>query len=139
MITTRGDKGNSLTLKGLPNYALIERVTEGPITVYMAYAYPQSVASGVSFDEIYEDLRNNPTYFLMQESNMKVKSMHGVNIEKWIADAPETSEKFANGEFGNFKRKKKKKLGSFIKGQMENENPTLIISIVEAYNAEMQK
>ncbi len=135
MIAGRGDAGS--TLKALPNYALIERVVEGPITVYKAYGYPPTVASGVSFEDIYNDLRSYPEYFVMKESDGKVKSMHNMDIEKWIADAPMTSEKFANGDYGNFKRKEGKKLGNFIKGQLENENPTLIVDIIKDYNKEV--
>lgn len=134
MIAGRGDYGSSM--KALPNYALIERLEEGAINVYKAYAYPPSVASGVTFDEIYADLRQHPEYFMQKGEDGKTKTMHNANLEKWIADAPNTSEKFANGDYGNFKRKKKKKLGNFIKGQLENENPQLIIDVVKDYNVE---
>ena len=67
----------------------------------------------------------------------KVKYISNINIEKWIKDAPGVYEKFEAGEYGNFKRKKGKKLGNFIKGQIENENPDLIIRIITEYNEEM--
>lgn len=133
----RGESESSM--KALPAYALIERLVEGSISVYMGYGYPPNVAAGITFDEIYEDIRNNPQYFLANDSNGKAKSMHNINIEKWIVDAPNTSQKFADGEYGNFKRKEKGKLMNFMKGQMENEDPELIIRIVKAYNAEMGK
>ncbi len=137
MMAGRGD--HSSTLKSLPTFTLLEKVVEGTITVYKGYGYPPSVASGISFDEIYEDLRSHPEYFIQKEgkSKGKLKMMEGVNIEKWIGDAPVVSEKFANGEYGNFKRKKKKKLGNFLKGQLENEKPSLIIKVIEEYNAEV--
>jgi hypothetical protein len=137
MIGGRGDAGS--TLKALPNYALVERVLQGPISVYKAYGYPPGVASGISFQEIYEDLRMNPEYFLMKASDEKMKSMHNAKIEKWIADALGVSKKFADGDYGNFKRKKDKKLGNFLKGQMENENPGLIITVVREYDEGVKK
>lgn len=48
----------------------------------------------------------NPAYFVRKESEDKMLSMTNMNIERWIEDAPETSQRFANGEFGNYKRKK---------------------------------
>lgn len=137
MIAGRGD--HTGTFSALPKYALIERLEKGAISVYVGYAYPPSVASGITFEEIYSDIRDNPEYFLMKDSDEKIKSMHNVNIEKWIKDAAVVSEKFANGDYGNMKRKKKKKLGNFIKGQMENENPNLIITVVQEYNKEVAK
>lgn len=133
MIAGRGDYGS--TLKALPSYALIQRLIDGPITVYKAFAYPPAVASGVSFQDIYYDLLSNPEYFMVKGSG-KIKTMHNANIQKWIADAPETSEKFADGGFGNMKRKKKKKLANFLKDQIENENPNIILDVVRAYNEE---
>lgn len=136
MITGRGD--NSSRLKSLPGWAMIERVVDGEISVYKAYGYPPAVASGITFEEIYDELRSMPEYF-MTKGDGKPKSMHGVNIEKWIKDASETSDRFAKGEFGNMKRKKKKGLGGFLKSQIENESPELIIRIVNAYNKEVSK
>ncbi len=136
MIAGRGDHGS--TLGALPKMAMIERLEEGEINVYKAYAYPPSVASGVSFQEIYADIRDNPEYFLMKQSDGKVKSMHSVDITKWIADAETVSTKFANGDYGNMKRKEGKGLGNFIKGQIENENPELILTVVREFNKEME-
>ena len=135
MIAGRGDYGS--TLGALPKYALIEKLEDGAISVYKGYAYPPNVVSGVSFEEVYADIRQNPEYFLMRAADGKAKSMHSINIEKWISDSSVVSKKFAAGEYGNMKRKENKKLGNFIKGQLENENPTLIIKVVEEYNDEM--
>lgn len=137
MVAGRGDYGS--TLKSLPNYTFIEKMIDGPITVYKAYGYPPGVASGVSFEEIYADLRANPEYFVRKESEDKMLTMTNMNIERWIEDAPETSEKFAKGEFGNYKRKENKKVANFLKGQLENENTDLIMKVIIAYNEEMSK
>lgn len=136
-VTGTGEYGGG-GLSGLPDYALIEKVEEGAITVYKGYGYPPKIATGVTFEEIYEDIRTHPEYFVMKKGKNKgkPKTMMNINVEKWISDAPRTKEQFENGEFGNFKRKKKKKLGNFLKGQLENGNPALIIKVVKAYNEE---
>jgi hypothetical protein len=46
-------------------------------------------------------------------------------------------ERIEADEYGNFKRKKEKKLGNFLKGQIENENLALMIRIIKKYNEEM--
>ncbi len=135
MLDGRGD--HSSTLKALPKFTLIEKVVDGPISIYMGYGYPPGVASGISYEEIYDDLLSNPEYLMVKQPDNKLKSMHSANIEKWIKDSPTVSEKFANGEYGNFKRKKKKKLGNFLKGQIDNERPDVIINVVEDYNRSM--
>lgn len=137
LLVPAGEYGG--TLKGLPKYTFLERIVEGEILVFRAYSYPPSVASGITFEEIYKSIRNDPQYFISKEKGKKgkVKYLGNVNIQKWIKDAPETSEKFENGDYGNFKRKKGKKLGNFLKGQVENENPQLMIDVIKDYNAEM--
>lgn len=134
MIAGRGDAGS--TLKALPSYSMVELVEEGAINVYKAFAYPPSVTSGTTFEEIYDDLNANPEYFLQKKDDNKVVSMHSANIQKWIADAPETSENFAEGEYGNMKRKEGKKMANFLKGQIDNERPDVILRVVKDYNAE---
>lgn len=139
LLVPAGNHGS--TLKGLPSYALVERVLDGKVNAYRVYSYPPSVASGITFEEIYSDIRANPNYFVIKNEGKKpkLKNVNMINIEKWVKDAPITSEKLANGELGNFKRKEGKKLGNFIKGQIENENPMLIVNILEEYNIEMAK
>lgn len=129
------------TLKGLPAYTFVERILDGHAKAYRVYSYPPSVASGVTFEQIYDDILSNPNYFVTkgEGKKSKMKNINMINIEKWVKDAPITSEKLANGELGNFKRKEGKKLGNFIKGQLENENPRLIITILEDYNIEMSQ
>jgi len=134
-IVGRGE--NEGKFSGIPKYALIEKLEEGKITVYMGYAYPPKVASGISYDEIYEDLRSNPEYFLMKESDGKVKTMHNANIEKWIKDSDRTAKSYKEGAYGNLKKKEGKKFGNFLKGQIDNENPDMIMQIVSDYNKEM--
>ena len=126
------------TLKSLPNYAFIEVIEEGPISVYRGYSYPPGVVSGVTLDEVYADIRSNPNYFVIKAESKKpkLKDINLINIEKWVSDAPEVSKKLAEGEYGNFKRKEGKKMMNFIKGQIENENPSLIVDIIRDYNLE---
>jgi len=129
------------TLKGLPTYTFLERIEEGAISVYQGYSYPPSVISGeITFKEIHQSINNNPNFFVIKHESKKprLKYISNINIEKWIKDAPGVYEKFEAGEYGNFKRKKGKKLGNFLKGQIENENPNLIIKIIEEYNEEMK-
>jgi len=132
-----GNYGNDLS--ALPNYAFVEVIEEGKISVFKGYSYPPKVLTGVTFDEVYSDIRNNPNYFVLKEGEKKtkLKDLNNINIEKWISDAPEVSEKFANGDYGNFKRKEGKKMMNFIKGQIENENPQLIVNIIKDYNIEV--
>ena len=134
-----GNYGNDLT--SLPNYAFVEVIEKGNISVYKAYSYPPKVVSGITFDQVYADIRNNPNYFVFKEGakKAKLKDMGSINIEKWVSDAPGVSEKLANGDYGNFKRKEGKKMMNFIKGQMENENPQLIVDIIRDYNLEKGK
>ena len=134
-VAGRGD--NEGKFSAIPRMALIEKLEEGKINVYMAYAYPPKVVSGITLEEVYEDLRSHPEYFLMKESDGKVKTMHSANIEKWIKDSDVTSQNYADGAYGNFKKKKGKKLGNFLKGQMDNEKPSMIIQIISDYNKEM--
>lgn len=134
-----GDYGG--TLKGVPTSTFLERMEEGAISIYKGYSYPPGVTSGsISFEEIYDNIRNNPNYFVIKHEGKKPKLrfIGNINIDKWIKDAPETYEKFEAGDYGNFKRKKGKKLGNFLKSQMDNERPEVIISIIEDYNKEMQ-
>ncbi len=135
MVAGRGDHGS--TLGSLPKYALIERLEEGNINVYKAYAYPPKIVSGITLQEVYDDIRSNPEYFLMKESDGKVKTMHAANLEKWIKDSELVSERYANGDYGNIKKKKGKKFGNFIKGQIDNEDPNMVIQIVSDYNEDM--
>jgi len=127
------------TLKSLPNYAFVEVIEEGPISVYRGYSYPPGVVSGVTFDEVYADIRSNPNYFVIKADSKKpkLKDINMINIEKWIKDAPGVKEKLEAGEYGNFKRKEGKKMMNFIKGQIENQNPGLIVDIIRDYNAEI--
>ena len=134
-----GEYGGAL--KGVPTYTFLERIEEGAISVYQGYSYPPgAVAGDISYEDIYVDIKNNPNYFIIKHGGKKakVKYISNVNIEKWINDAPGVYEKFEAGEYGNFKRKKGKKFGNFIKGQIENENPDLIIRIIQEYNEEMK-
>lgn len=128
--------------KGVPTYTFLERIEEGAISVYQGYSYPPGIISGdvMTYEDIYEGIRNTPNYVVMKHDakKPKVRYISNINIEKWIKDAPDVYEKFEAGEYGNFKRKKGKKLGNFIKSQIENENPDLIIRIIEDYNQEMQ-
>ena len=126
------------TLKSLPNYAFVEVIEEGPISVYRGYSFPPGVVTGVTFDEVYADIRSNPHYFVIKADSKKpkLKDITMINIEKWISDAPEVKEKLEAGEYGNFKRKEGKKMMNFIKGQIENQNPGLIVDIIRDYNAE---
>ena len=126
------------TLKGLPNYAFLEVIEEGPISVYRAYSYPPGVVSGVTFDEVYADIRSNPNYFVLKADSKKpkLKEIGMINIQKWVEDAPGVKQKLADGDYGNLKRKEGKKMMNFIKGQIENENPQLIVNIIKDYNAE---
>ncbi len=127
--------------KGVPNYTFLERIEEGAISVYQGYSYPPGMVAGeMTYERIYEGIRNTPNYFVIKHKDKKpkVKYISSINIEKWIKDAPGVYEKFSAGEYGNFKRKEGKKLGNFLKGQIENENPDLIIRIIEEYNQEMQ-
>lgn len=129
------------TLKGVPTATFLERIEEGAISVFQGYSYPPGVVSGgeITYEDIYENIRNNPNHFVIkyESKKPKVKYISNVNIEKWIKDAPVVYEKFEAGEYGNFKRKKGKKLGNFLKSQIENENPELIITIIKEYNEEM--
>ncbi|MFK8009945.1 MAG: hypothetical protein AB8H03_26565 [Saprospiraceae bacterium] len=130
------------TLKGVPTATFLERIEAGDISVFKGYSYPPGMITGgeITYEDIYNDIKNNPNYFVIKHANKKakVKYISNINIEKWIKDAPDVYEKFEAGEYGNFKRKKGKKLGNFIKGQIENENPDLIIRIIQEYNEEMQ-
>lgn len=134
-----GNYGNDLT--SLPNYAFVEVIEKGKISVYKAYSYPPKVASGITFSEIYADIRQNPNFFVIKEGakKAKLKDMNSINIEKWVSDAPGVSEKLANGDYGNFKRKEGKKVMNFIKSQIENENPQLIVNIIRDYNKEKEE
>lgn len=130
------------TLKGVPTPTFLERIESGAISVFKGYSYPPGIISGgeITYEDIYYSILNNPNYFVIKHAGKKpkVKYISNINIEKWIKDAPGVYEKFEAGEYGNFKRKKGKKLGNFIKGQIENENPELIIRIIKDYNEEMK-
>ena len=138
-VSATGKSDYASTIGSIPKMTLIEKVSDGAINMYQVYGYPPKVASGVDFNTIYEDLRNKPEYFVEKNGDGDLKSLGSINIEKWIADAPETSKKFADGEFGNFKRKEGKKFNNFIKGQLENESSGLMYKVIEAYNEEMGK
>ena len=138
-IAATGNSEYASTIGGLVKPTLIEKIEDGAISMYRVYGYPPKVASGVDFNTIYEDLRNKPEYYVEKDHDGELKAMNNINIEKWIADAPETSKKFADGEYGNFKRKEGKKFANFIKGQLENESSGLILKVVRAYNEEMTK
>lgn len=135
MIAGRSDY--SSTLGGLPKYALLERIEEGKINIYKAYGYPPKIVSGVSLSEVYEDIRSKPEYFLMKESDGKMKSMMNANIAKWIKDSDKVSKAYADGAYGNMKRKEGKKLGNFLKGQIDNERPDISIQVIGDYNEDM--
>ncbi|MFK7771710.1 MAG: hypothetical protein AB8F94_06210 [Saprospiraceae bacterium] len=130
------------TLRGVPTATFLERVEEGAISVFKGYSYPPGMITGgeITYEDIHLSLMNNPNYFVIKhtEKKAKVKYISNINIEKWIKDAPGVYEKFEAGDYGNFKRKKGKKLGNFLKGQIENENPDLIIRIIKEYNEEMK-
>lgn len=139
ILMPEGDYGSAV--KGVPTSTFLERIEEGAISIYQGYSYPPGIISGdqITFEEIYEGIRNTPNYFVLKHDAKKPKPRYisSINIEKYIKDAPVVYEKFEAGEYGNFKRKKGKKLGNFIKGQIENENPELIIRIIQEYNEEM--
>lgn len=127
--------------KGVPVATFLERIEKGTISIYQGYSYPPGIISGdMDYQSIYLGILETPNIFVIKHESKKpkVKSIEMINIEKWINDAPGVYEKFKSGEYGNFKRKKGKKLGNFLKGQMENQNPDLIIKIIEDYNQEMQ-
>lgn len=130
------------TLRGVPTATFLERIEEGAISVFKGYSYPPGMITGgeITWEDIHYSIMNNPNYFVIKHANKKpkVKYISNINIEKWIKDAPGVYEKFEAGEYGNFKRKKGRKLGNFIKGQIENENPDLIIRIIKEYNEEMK-
>jgi len=134
-----GGSDYSSALGGLPKYALLERIVEGKINIYKAYGYPPKVISGVSFDEVRKDIREKPEYFLMKESDGKMKSMMNANITKWIKDSDKVSKAYADGAYGNMKRKKGKKLGNFLKGQIDNARPDISIQVISDYNEDMAK
>ena len=124
-------------LKALPSNSFLEVLEDGAITILRGYSSPPAVASGVSFDVIYNDILDNPTYFLEKEDKRKTTNLSLITIEKWINDADKTHRRWVEGGFGNMKRKEGKKLANFLKDQGANEDIDMIMSVVVAYNAEM--
>jgi hypothetical protein len=127
------------TLKALPNNFFLEVLEDGPIKMLRGYGSPPGVASGVSFDEIYANILDNPSIFLEKDGMKKTTNLSVVTIDKWINDAAITHQKWTEGGFGNMKRKEGKKLANFLKDQGANEDVDMITSVIVEYNAEMGK
>lgn len=101
-----------------PKWSFLERTKDGTITLYEGYAIGPDGQSVI--------------YFLEKEG-MKTRSLGDVNFINWISDNQEIADKFRNGEYGNFKRKKDKGIANFLKGR--NENLSIYLKIIDEYNA----
>jgi len=124
-------------LKALPNNFFLEVVEEGTIKMFKGYGSPPSVASGVSFDVIYDSILESPSYFLEKDGMKKTTNLSAVTIEKWINDGAITYQKWTEGGFGNMKRKEGKKLANFLKDQGANGDVEMMMSVIKEYNGEM--
>ncbi|MGK0365249.1 MAG: hypothetical protein ACI85O_002315 [Saprospiraceae bacterium] len=125
------------TLKALPNNFFLEVVEEGTIKMFKGYGSPPGVASGVSFEEIYANILDNPSYFLEKDGMKKTTNLSTITIEKWIDDAAITYQKWTEGGFGNMKRKEGEKLMNFLKDQGANEDIGMMMNVIKEYNGEM--
>lgn len=126
-------------LKALPKMMIVEVLDEGPIDIYKGYSMPPGVASGVSFDEIYESIRNSPNYLVFKEGRKVPMGINDINIDKWINDSDATYKKWMDGGYGNAVRKKGKKMANFIKDSFAAEDTDLMLTVIRDYNAEMGK
>lgn len=126
------------TLKALPNNFFLEVVEEGTITMYKGFGSPPGMSSGVDFDVIYNNILDNPTYFLEKDGMKKATNLSVVTMEKWIDDGDATYQKWTEGGYGNMKRKEGKKLANFLKDQGSNGDPTMILEALKDYNDEMK-
>jgi len=125
------------TLKALPNNFFLEVIEEGTITVLRGYGSPPGMASGVSFDEIYTNILDNPSHFL-EKDDKKTTNLSTVTMEKWIDDSETTFQNWKDGAYGNMKRKEGKKLANFLKDQGANGDIDMMMTVIQSYNREMK-
>jgi len=108
-----------------------ELVTEGKITVYKIYGYPDNSQDAARVAE-------NPNYIYSKKGG-KVEELTPAKAKIIIADCPYTKAKAAKGEYGSLKNEEKKRsgLGKFIRDEITNSTTdklSIVNEVIYDYN-----